>query len=1276
MAYDTGFSRRSSSERDLQPVAIISVDPVARLAVGATRTRHTVRINCAYATGDTITTPAVGEQWYCERFDNEWRLYGRIPFNDPTLNIEPEAGQVSVGSGVGPLELNGTEVRSNAKVLRINGVYYRDSGQALERSIDQVTWEAITAGGLVQIVAGALTDYQGATQAGAVTALGGWGDTVQEMLSNFNLLWDLLCGNVFVNGLRRLGVGDSEVARIVDGLQNFINNLFGTLFCDFDGDVTPQTILARLRDLLAPIVSNPFVQGLVAVAAALGVGAGDLLNDAVAGLTGLLELAFNIITCNWDAIDLGALATLIGGVTSESPFSPAVILESLFGVFRFLGMSEIDGVVNPVGVFVNGLRGFLESFFPELIDAGGSLLKDAFTGVVKFFTTVYEVLTCQFDATELAALVGGAAAGSDPLGILAKLSELVTALQANPLVTAIQALAGQLGFASTNLLDLLATVTGDLLNWFLKIVTSILPFRALWETLLPFIDWEAVDAIETAFPDLAGFFTNGITDLWKLIFKPIDDLINLILGNPADTVGVFTSFIENLANFFAPVIAFFGDPVDFLSDLALGLSGTIIPGILENVLRIVTVDPITGVTKFVESLVGGATTLVENLLALFGIDFNAEDFDATTAINTFLTTVFGGVFGSTAAEVTRFFTRLKNLFGLADFTNVATFDFAAAATGFINNVLLNAPSAAVAVLQGIVETVTSLAFKVAEGVITGLRGFPFGVLNGVADFLQGLLDNFAGGQRGYVNSGTNLLIDAGAEKQYLWKNRQTLASYQTGVTWSTAPKKSGGGSLMVSAGNFLWWNINDLGERSPIRADTGDYFHGECYVYSYYNATVYIYARAENSLTGAAYDYYLGQGTVTASNPQGFTKVEADIQVPAGWDRISYGVQAVNYPVYVDDMMVREITAAQVVKGKLTTLNQALYQANDTPAGTTPQIKVAVIPTGIPPTSIKGIGNVSTLGDQFTDLNNTVTAPTTGLVTTVGSSAAGTGLVGQVYGTNGSGGLVGTGGRVPGLETNVGTSAAGTGLIGQVYGKAGQGGLVGFGGTTTTVTNTYNGVYGTGGLIKNLYGPTATAPTTKIAKEALPTTVGAVGSGLLYRRKSTEGATVTTASYSGVQLPYGFYASPDVGNTSDLLYQNNGGFMQIRATIEGWYQVDMAFGLSKALLMYQWYFNPVLYKNGGLYKYGNGAANAAYYQAITVAGLVVSQTSYSLCPEMVQSSFIVYLKVNETVAPGYIWHPDPQDVRGSSITSATIITTDLGGYYTYFSIGLLNRSLA
>jgi hypothetical protein len=177
-----------------------------------------------------------------------------------------------------------------------------------------------------------------ATQAGAVTALEGWAALVQEVLDNFNLFWDLICGNVFVNGLRRLGVGNTEVAKIVDGFQNFINYLFGIVFCDFTGDLTPQAMLAQLRDLLAPLIANPFVQGLQAIAGILGVDVGNLLNDAVAGLTALTELIFNILTCNWEVLadQLVRIFEIIDLADGDLPFGPANIRRrGTFMVRRF-----------------------------------------------------------------------------------------------------------------------------------------------------------------------------------------------------------------------------------------------------------------------------------------------------------------------------------------------------------------------------------------------------------------------------------------------------------------------------------------------------------------------------------------------------------------------------------------------------------------------------------------------------------------------------------------------------------------------------------------------------------------------------------------------------------------------------------------------------------------------------------------------------------------------------------------------------------------------------
>jgi hypothetical protein len=341
MAYDDGFSRYNASERNLQPIAITSVDPESRIAVGTTRNRTTVQVNCAYATGDTITVPAVGEQWYCERFNGEWRLYGRIPFNDATLNIEPEEGQVSVGSARGPLELNGTEVRSNAPLLRLNGVYFRDSGDRLERSTDKVNWEPITAQssvatGVLRVVSNAIAgrpatasiqDLLGAlstADAAAVESLrsflSGW-DTVgghslvnqlAEALTGgrtglagisawagaLNPVWDNICNNTpFLNNLKLLGTGDTVIARVASGLQALIDDVWGFLVCGNPSGVTPQQVTALLSTIQSALASNPLVVGLVALFDEVGDETLSFLERAVRGLLEFYDQVVGALSC-------------------------------------------------------------------------------------------------------------------------------------------------------------------------------------------------------------------------------------------------------------------------------------------------------------------------------------------------------------------------------------------------------------------------------------------------------------------------------------------------------------------------------------------------------------------------------------------------------------------------------------------------------------------------------------------------------------------------------------------------------------------------------------------------------------------------------------------------------------------------------------------------------------------------------------------------------------------------------------------------------------------
>ena len=662
MAYDTGFSRRSASEREIQPVAIISVDAVSRTAIGATRTHHSIHINCAYATGDTITVPATGEKWYVERFDGEWRLYGRIPFNDATLNITPEEGQVSVGSAWGPLELNGPEVRFNSKVFRLNGVYYRDSGTSLERSTDQVTWTAVsaaTATTLAQELAASLAGYQGDSQLGALSALKDWGGLVQTIVDNFTEFWNVLCQNVFVGGLKDLGFGDTDLSKIVDGFQNFLNYLFGVVFCDFNGDLTPQTVLARLRDLIAPLTTNPFITGLQKIAQILGVDVGNLLNDAVNGATSFLKVIFDIISCNFT--DLAALLVPQGGMPPKiaqiigsigADFGPANIIAFLFDTFGFFA-----DPTNPFGAFILGLQGF----FSALFGTTGSLLKDVLSGVVKFFQILLGVILCNPDALAKAETIWGivTASGFDffnlpsdlsvlfqpdkIIGIFYQIFKPIIDLENGflaPILNALKDFAQSMGHDVVSLLD--GTMVG--ITELFRVVFGILTCGLSdteWARLGGFLATATAGILPT---DVIGFFFAVFNPLRDAVGNPIRiflDSLQLIAEKLGNTVvglldGALIGAVE-LFNLLLGVIACqpaklaqlgglltdpsvlgklgLGGPLDALATLAGAISGLLVNPFIAIIQKIAQTLGF-GTENLIAQILGGSSALVYSLLKI------------------------------------------------------------------------------------------------------------------------------------------------------------------------------------------------------------------------------------------------------------------------------------------------------------------------------------------------------------------------------------------------------------------------------------------------------------------------------------------------------------------------------------------------------------------------------------------------------------------------------------------------------------------------------------
>ena len=134
IGFNEGYTRKSQSYLT-QPVAIVSVDLNSRIAYGRTVYSTEVRIDISHYVGGLQVTPAVGDQWYVEDIKGVLRLKNKIPFNTDDISRPAVEGQVQVGS-VGPLELNGGQINSNAP-LRLST--YSTTSRPAATSLDAGT---------------------------------------------------------------------------------------------------------------------------------------------------------------------------------------------------------------------------------------------------------------------------------------------------------------------------------------------------------------------------------------------------------------------------------------------------------------------------------------------------------------------------------------------------------------------------------------------------------------------------------------------------------------------------------------------------------------------------------------------------------------------------------------------------------------------------------------------------------------------------------------------------------------------------------------------------------------------------------------------------------------------------------------------------------------------------------------------------------------------------------------------------------------------------------
>lgn len=103
------------TDTNTQIVAITMCDPVSGTATGLTRWKQSVIINLKYMPAGMLIYPAVGEQWYAQRYMGEWRLTSRVPFQDAKTLAPSQPGDMHIGS-TGTTTLHGSGISTSAPI--------------------------------------------------------------------------------------------------------------------------------------------------------------------------------------------------------------------------------------------------------------------------------------------------------------------------------------------------------------------------------------------------------------------------------------------------------------------------------------------------------------------------------------------------------------------------------------------------------------------------------------------------------------------------------------------------------------------------------------------------------------------------------------------------------------------------------------------------------------------------------------------------------------------------------------------------------------------------------------------------------------------------------------------------------------------------------------------------------------------------------------------------------------------------------------------------------
>jgi hypothetical protein len=196
-------------------------------------------------------------------------------------------------------------------------------------------------------------------------------------------------------------------------------------------------------------------------------------------------------------------------------------------------------------------------------------------------------------------------------------------------------------------------------------------------------------------------------------------------------------------------------------------------------------------------------------------------------------------------------------------------------------------------------------------------------------------------------------------------------------------------------------------------------------------------------------------------------------------------------------------------------------------------------------------------------------------------------------------------------------------------------------------------------VVPNLSATKITSGTVDVAR--LPSTLTTVGSGFIMR-KTTGAIDLSCSANTPTGIPFATSSyDSTASNTGDYtLSTGAGGELKVSAANAGWYMVEVAFGIAQTARAVGYRIAAAMYLNGSLHKIGS---------TVDYFGTFDTQIPFSC-----QASFIVYLAANDYVTPGCMLYS--QSTISSSLASGTDVIAPNFNRDTYFSVSLLNRSLA